>query len=94
MVTIEVRADQGGFTLAVEDRGIGMDEADLARLAEPFVQGENSAGRLGTGLGLAIVKSFVSLHGGEVSIQSTPDAGTEVTVIFPEAPARVSIAAE
>ena len=89
VVTIEVRADQDGFTLAVEDHGIGMDEADLARLAEPFVQGGNSAGRLGTGLGLAVVKQYAELHGGQVRIETAPDAGTRVEVSFKASDARV-----
>lgn len=89
LVTIEVQPDGDGFALAVEDRGIGMDEADLARLAEPFVQGENSAGRLGTGLGLAVVKQYAELHGGQVKIETAPDAGTRVEVSFRASDARV-----
>jgi signal transduction histidine kinase len=37
----------------------------------------------GTGLGLSLVRSFVELHGGTVTIDSTPGQGTVVTCVFP-----------
>jgi signal transduction histidine kinase len=37
----------------------------------------------GAGLGLSIVKSLAELHGGSVSLASTPGNGTEVTVLLP-----------
>lgn len=79
---VTVSAEQAGerLVMAVEDQGIGMDEADLARLAEPFVQGANSAGRMGTGLGLAVVKQYADLLGGQVRIETAPDRGTRVEV--------------
>jgi signal transduction histidine kinase len=69
------------FELAVDDDGIGMDEATLRRASEPFFttkpQGE------GTGLGLSIVQGLASKWGGELKIVSEPGKGTRVTVLVP-----------
>ncbi len=78
-----VGAQDGALRLAVRDEGIGMAPADVERMFQPFQSGF----RQGTGLGLAIVRRIVTDHGGRVSVQSTPGAGTEVTVVLP-APAR------
>ncbi len=79
--------------LAVRDEGVGMQPADVERMFQPFQGGF----RQGTGLGLAIVRRIVTDHGGRVSVQSEPGAGTEVTVVLPAtadrtqpAPARLS----
>jgi signal transduction histidine kinase len=51
----------------------------------PFAQVDSKLAREyeGTGLGLPLVKSFVELHGGSLSIDSRPGAGTSVTARFP-----------
>tara|TARA_B100000513_G_scaffold159079_1_gene76550 strand:- start:497 stop:691 length:195 start_codon:yes stop_codon:yes gene_type:complete len=41
--------------------------------------------RRGTGLGLALVKSLIDLHGGHITIDSTPGKGTTVRVFLPKA---------
>ena len=71
--------------LRVADTGIGIGKDDLARLGNPFFQaGASYQGRYeGTGLGLSIVKSLVSLHGGEMKVESELDRGTTVSVRLP-----------
>ncbi|UEM01926.1 PAS domain S-box protein [Skermanella rosea] len=71
--------------LRVSDTGIGMRLEDVPRALEPFSQLEASLTRRreGTGLGLAIVKRLVELHDGELRIETAPDEGSTVTVIFP-----------
>lgn len=76
----------GQAVLFVADRGIGMSEDDLARIATPFTQGRNAHGRAGTGLGLAVVRRFAELHGGRVRIDTAPGKGTRVEVSLPLAP--------
>lgn len=74
----------GGFAMiSVTDDGIGMDEADLNRIAEPFAQGANSKGKAGTGLGLSVVRTFAELHGGKMVIDTAPGAGTRIDVYLP-----------
>jgi len=67
----------------VHDHGIGIPEADLARLFNTFQRGLNVGQRPGTGLGLVIVKRCVELHGGRISVESKVGEGTTMTVRLP-----------
>jgi len=84
-VTVSARAEAATVTFAVEDDGVGIGEADLARVGEPYFQAATSYDRrhAGTGLGLSIVKGLVRLHGGDLSINSRIGQGTRVTVRLP-----------
>lgn len=86
--------DDGAFSLAVADTGIGIPEQDLARVFEPFVQANRSSQhqREGTGLGLAICRSLIELHQGRIAIESEVGAGTIVRVTLPAARVDRSIA--
>lgn len=86
-VTLDAYEEKGVAVFSVTDKGAGMDEADLARIAEPFAQGTNARGRAGTGLGLAVVQRFAELHGGQVRIDTAPGNGTRVEVTLPLADA-------
>jgi signal transduction histidine kinase/CheY-like chemotaxis protein len=70
--------------LEVSDTGIGISEAALGRLFEPFYRApETAAMAEGSGLGLAVVKSLVDLLGGSIRVTSRLDHGTTVTVEVP-----------
>lgn len=69
--------------MQVRDRGIGIPEADQAWLFNAFHRGRNVGHRPGTGLGLVVVKRCVELHGGRISLESKPGAGTIATVTLP-----------
>ncbi len=67
--------------LRMVDNGVGMSEAVLARVLEPFYTTKEPG--KGTGLGLAMVHGIVRQSGGDVVIESTEGEGTAVSVYLP-----------
>ena len=78
-----VQPDSEALLIEVEDSGVGINNADQARIFEPFVQVGKSATQKGTGLGLAIVREYVELMGGSIGVESTPDKGSLFRVNVP-----------
>jgi CheY-like chemotaxis protein len=80
---------------AVTDSGIGMDAETIARLCEPFVQGDARTSRRygGTGLGLAICKRLAGLMSGQLLIESEPGRGSTVSLVLPLPVVRASMPA-
>nr|WP_255626386.1 ATP-binding protein [Phyllobacterium sp. KW56] len=85
VVTIDALIEDNMLAFSVSDTGIGIAEADLKTLGQPFrqVQNDYTRNHEGTGLGLATVKGLVGLHDGEMRIKSTPGQGTVVDVRIP-----------
>ena len=79
VLTLEAAAGATGVTLAIRDTGVGLDEAALARIFEPYFSTRAS----GTGLGMAIAKRNVELNGGTVHVASRRGEGTTVTLCLP-----------
>lgn len=72
----------GRARISVTDNGVGIGEKHLPRIFERFYRVDKARSREkgGTGLGLAIVKHIAQLHGGEVSVASTPSKGCTFTI--------------
>jgi len=70
--------------ITIEDNGRGMDAEEVSRLFERYYRGTNTDEKAeGTGLGMAIAKQIIELHGGDIFVESAPDAGTNITICFP-----------
>ncbi|HEY1962060.1 MAG TPA: PAS domain-containing sensor histidine kinase, partial [Rhizomicrobium sp.] len=85
-VTVRARFDTArGFAISVGDTGIGMSPQQVEVAFSPFGQIDSALSRKheGTGLGLPITRALVQLHGGDVTIESSPNRGTTVTAHFP-----------
>jgi signal transduction histidine kinase len=75
----------GGVRIEVADTGVGIAADDLERIFEQFEQ-VTGTGSEGTGLGLAVARRLVDRHGGRLSVESTPGAGSTFTVELPLRP--------
>jgi len=86
--SVSVQCDgrpNGALDVLVTDTGVGIAEEDIPMVLERFgqVNGTPRVNGEGTGLGLPLAQALVKLHGGELTINSKPDAGTTVRVRFP-----------
>jgi len=82
-----VHLETSAHTVIVQDQGCGITPDIQARIFERFFTTTNPlTGRRGTGLGLAIARSLAVRAGGTITLESQPDVGTAVTVMFPTAP--------
>lgn len=84
-VRIEAVVRAEGLRIAVTDQGIGIAEEDIPKALAPFTQVDGTLSRTheGTGLGLPLAKHLTELHGGELTIASTPGEGTAVYIDLP-----------
>jgi signal transduction histidine kinase len=82
--TVKLRAsavDRERLAITVQDSGPGVRPEDMPRLFDPFFTTKPG----GMGMGLAICRTTVEAHGGQLSVQSTPGAGTTFRLTLPYA---------
>ena len=80
------------YRWTISDTGIGMSEAFLEHIFDPFSQ-ENVADRKGTGLGMTIVQNLVEKMHGTIEIKSTEDVGSTFVITLPFAVSEQAVAA-
>jgi signal transduction histidine kinase len=84
-VTVQSMAEQDAILLRVSDHGPGIAQDKLQHLFEPFGSGQSMLAQqaAGIGLGLPIAKKLVEMHGGRLTIATSRQSGTVVTLVFP-----------
>ena len=81
---ISVSVPDSTLQITVSDNGKGMTAAETKQIFRRYYRGTSTdQKREGTGLGLAIAKDIVELHGGRISVSSSPGTGTVFTIAFP-----------
>jgi two-component system, OmpR family, sensor kinase len=84
-IGIGISLDGTKATLTVRDCGRGITEPDSKRLFARFEQAVPRGAHSGFGMGLWIARQLVVAHGGEIAVQSAPEAGSLFTVTLPGA---------
>jgi two-component system phosphate regulon sensor histidine kinase PhoR len=82
-IVVETRDVGPTVELAVEDNGVGMDQASARHVFEPFYRGASEREVPGHGLGLAIVERMTRALGGSCELTSVLDRGTRIVVRLP-----------
>lgn len=84
-IRISARVDGGEVLIAVKDTGVGLDMASTTTIFEKFTRVENSLSNdvNGSGVGLYLTKQIISLHGGEIEVESAPNKGSTFTIRLP-----------
>jgi two-component system sensor histidine kinase SenX3 len=84
-VAVNTTADAKIVEVVVIDQGVGISEADQARIFERFYRVDPARSREtgGTGLGLSIVKHVIGNHGGDISLWSSAGVGSTFTIRLP-----------
>jgi signal transduction histidine kinase len=80
-VSVQPDDDPSRVRWVIRDDGAGIPEQDLLAVFDPFFTTKKRGE--GTGLGLPVAASIVRNHGGEISLASTLDQGTTVTILWP-----------
>ena len=75
----------GRVAITVSDSGVGMSAEDMERIFVPFSSGSASLARKkhDTGLGLPLCRRFMTMHGGEMTVESEPGKGSRFTATLP-----------
>ncbi len=84
-VSIQSKTVENNVEIIISDTGKGIEEKDIKKLLEPFVQEEDAYVRKyeGAGLGLTIAYKLTNILGGKFNIQSEKNKGTNVILTFP-----------
>lgn len=85
-VHLSVREEAGCIEIRVADRGTGIPAQYHESIFQPFFRVDKSRSRQygGAGLGLALVREIVSLHGAEIWVEKSNEAGTTMAIRFPK----------
>lgn len=80
LVKISLKAKAGKTVFSIADNGSGINEDEKSRIFNKFYQSDSSHKAEGNGLGLPLTKNILSLCGGEIEVDNTPEGGAIFTV--------------
>jgi heavy metal sensor kinase len=83
---VRVRLRETGLraVITIMDTGVGISAADLPRIFDRFYRCDQSRSRPGTGLGLSLARAIARVHGGDITVTSTPGSGSTFVVELPQ----------
>ena len=79
VLDVRTEMDSSDVSLRIADTGVGIEDANLTKIFEPYF----TTKEFGSGLGLTVVYKIVKEHGGEISVSSREGEGTTFTFSFP-----------
>ena len=82
-ICLILTCDSEATIFQIKDEGIGIPIEEQQKIYEPFYRGQNVENIVGSGLGLAVVKKCLSLHQGDITVESLVGVGTTFTVRIP-----------
>ena len=82
IIDVTLKNENGKTTVKISDSGCGMSKETLSHCFEKFYQGDTSHSQEGNGLGLALVKQVINLLGGEITVDSSLQKGTQFSIII------------
>ena len=84
IITLDLWRQNQRVWTQIRNTGMGISQEYLSQLFEPFVRLPAHSRQPGTGLGLTIVRWIIQEHGGEITLESSPETGTTVKFWLPE----------
>lgn len=87
VLTVSLAAEDRYLIISFQDTGVGIRPEDFARIFDPYYSTKAD----GSGLGLMIVQRIVQEHGGQIKVATTPDKGTNFTILLPRVERRVRL---
>lgn len=84
-ITVNIFDKEEYIIISVQDTGIGVSEENKEKIFERFLQIDDTLNRNseGSGIGLSLVKSFVEMHGGKITVESTYGQGSNFIIKLP-----------
>ncbi len=80
-VKVSTIAKDNEIHIRVQDTGVGIPKSQLTQIFEPFYTTKPRG--VGTGLGLSLSGEIVRKHGGQITVESTENVGSEFTIALP-----------